>query len=959
MNSVCIDAGSTAGTSQDGPHVYGGYVEVGNPVNPNRTVGYINTQSCTGIWAAGPLRYFGGLLDVGALSNNNCLGVWSTGGASEIIGKFEQHGNYESSTFGTGVYINPASARSITVSSSTVYSVARDSTGSFVTVKFVTGVANPFSQGQLVEVSGLLPAETVPGQSTSVCTFNTVNGDDGKTVVATTGTDGSGHAYFTYAQNCAADANGTVSPSSGTIEGFAVANDLVDGLMLGFYQPVVIGTGATNNTVHISPSGTTNTAVTVGTSQIPKDIFDSGIGTVFTANGSSPGQVVSQVSGDPQVDLFDLCISTTPPTCSTPVFKVDSTGNAWIGAGSGSSSTLNVNGSTSGTATIQSQAAAGTPILTLPTTSGTFAVSATAPLALNSTTGVVSCGSCLTTIPTLDQIGNLASAKTFADGNFPLAFNSATTTGSQTAISFGETTAAQGAGDIEVGISTSNGSTSVPLSISQGSGLAGSSAPNVEIVTAGTGGAASPSTTGPGNTGGGWSLTGGNGSTGGSSSGNGGTGGAWMLTTGNGGSATGSSNTGGSGGAFNVTTGNGANGGSGSTSGNGGNVVFNMGVGGTTGTPGSTGQFEVAGTAPASQSSAGISVGTIFNVAGVTGGGSSGSATTAGTGSVVSINSGAGGAGSGTNAVGGAGGAINITAGGGGVSNGSASNAPGGNIVLTPGVAGTGGSGIAGNPGQVQMAFGTVGGSSTSKFLNITGTWNTTGNVDAGIYENVTNTASGSNSLLMDLRASNTQEFSVGVGGAATASGPVSTGTDFSMTEGSAPSGTSGADVIYGDSTAHLPRWNANNMGFQNLPQTNVLSSAYTSSSSTFTNVTGMSWSVLPNTNYTMTCTLLYKGNGSTANSPKFQITGPSTPTAVALGIDGYNGTSYVEGVAIGFSSSLDPFGTMANVGTVYLAHINLGVANGLNGGTIALQASNSVGTDTITILAGSFCTFQ
>lgn len=49
-----------------------------------------------------------------------------------------------------------------------------------------------------------------------------------------------------------------------------------------------------------------------------------------------------------------------------------------------------VPGATSGNATIVAQAAAGTPTLTLPTASGTFAVSASGPIALNSGTGALS-----------------------------------------------------------------------------------------------------------------------------------------------------------------------------------------------------------------------------------------------------------------------------------------------------------------------------------------------------------------------------------------------------------------------------------------------------------------------------------------------------------------------------------------------------------------------------------------
>jgi hypothetical protein len=51
-------------------------------------------------------------------------------------------------------------------------------------------------------------------------------------------------------------------------------------------------------------------------------------------------------------------------------------------------------GATSGNVTVQPQAAAGTPTLTLPTTTGTFAVSASSPLVLDAATGILTCPTC-------------------------------------------------------------------------------------------------------------------------------------------------------------------------------------------------------------------------------------------------------------------------------------------------------------------------------------------------------------------------------------------------------------------------------------------------------------------------------------------------------------------------------------------------------------------------------------
>lgn len=66
------------------------------------------------------------------------------------------------------------------------------------------------------------------------------------------------------------------------------------------------------------------------------------------------------------------------------------TASAWACSASPSLSTLILNGSVSGAATITPQATAGTPTLTIGTTTGTIASSATAPLAISATTGVVS-----------------------------------------------------------------------------------------------------------------------------------------------------------------------------------------------------------------------------------------------------------------------------------------------------------------------------------------------------------------------------------------------------------------------------------------------------------------------------------------------------------------------------------------------------------------------------------------
>ena len=88
--------------------------------------------------------------------------------------------------------------------------------------------------------------------------------------------------------------------------------------------------------------------------------------------------------------------------------------------------TLAFAGNTSGTVTVRPQAAAGTPTLTFPTTTGTFAVAATAPVALSAITGTISitgaagqvlagAGPAFTATPTLGVAGTTVGTLAFAN----------------------------------------------------------------------------------------------------------------------------------------------------------------------------------------------------------------------------------------------------------------------------------------------------------------------------------------------------------------------------------------------------------------------------------------------------------------------------------------------------------------------------------------------------------------
>ena len=72
------------------------------------------------------------------------------------------------------------------------------------------------------------------------------------------------------------------------------------------------------------------------------------------------------------------------------------TANPVLGVSGTNTGTLSFAGATSGEAILTPQSAAGTPILTLPTTTGTLASSASSPLVLNTVTGVLTCPTCVT-----------------------------------------------------------------------------------------------------------------------------------------------------------------------------------------------------------------------------------------------------------------------------------------------------------------------------------------------------------------------------------------------------------------------------------------------------------------------------------------------------------------------------------------------------------------------------------
>lgn len=328
----------------------------------------------------------------------------------------------------------------------------------------------------------------------------------------------------------------------------------------------------------------------------------------------------------------------------------------------------------------------------------------------------------------------------------------------------------------------------------------------------------------------------------------------------------------------------------------------------------STTGWTLAGTAPASVStSTGTAATTLFNVNGVTGGADSNASGTAGVGSAPTITAGNGGAGTGTNTVGGAGGSLVFTAGNGGASAGTGANSNGGNLTFTPGAKGTGGSGTAGKAGVVQSNDTSVGG-----FVFY----------PQGTVATVNDHQIPANSIVE------------------AAPGSV---TAYTITKpGVAPVNNNSAQ-LYSNASPGVGAW-------AKMPQTAFLTSNYTNATTTFSNVTNLSFSVEANTNYHLQCNLDYQTSASTADV-KIQWTGPSSPTAVTYDlVTEVTGSTLSASVATAFSTALSEAGT-PTITTNFPLTLTMTLINGANAGTIQLQAA-ATGTGTITIIPGS-CQLQ
>jgi hypothetical protein len=225
----------------------------------------------------------------------------------------------------------------------------------------------------------------------------------------------------------------------------------------------------------------------------------------------------------------------------------------------------------------------------------------------------------------------------------------------------------------------------------------------------------------------------------------------------------------------------------------------------------------------------------------------------------------------------------------------------------------------------------------------------------------VSETVSGSDTNVnLSLNGKGSGQVMVGAGPTCT----VGTAGALCGTEGTDVTGASTVFALNGNSADHTGHWSSNAGTVQHLPQTAIVSgTAYTNATTSFSSVVGgagqtLAFAVAASTNYIVNCQILWSASVATAG-PKFQFTGPASPTAVQYSVtQAVTATTDGTAGATSFSTSLNASGATVVATTNEPAELSLGLVNGTTAGTVTLQAA-SQGTGTVTIQPGSYCVAQ
>lgn len=165
------------------------------------------------------------------------------------------------------------------------------------------------------------------------------------------------------------------------------------------------------------------------------------------------------------------------------------------------------------------------------------------------------------------------------------------------------------------------------------------------------------------------------------------------------------------------------------------------------------------------------------------------------------------------------------------------------------------------------------------------------------------------------------------------------------------PQGATGATGATGDTGATGP---AGAAGAGQLYK--VVTSNITNSTTNPANITGLSFSVAANTEYGFFCSIT--GSGSSTALPRYNITGPASPTTVSFMTQRATTTSAQTLLVLqAFSSAAQTAACTSSCNTTVLPMLIYGtILNGSNAGTVQLQVTSSTSGQTVTVYRGSYC---
>lgn len=185
-----------------------------------------------------------------------------------------------------------------------------------------------------------------------------------------------------------ASSTGNVADITGTAD--QVLRVAAAGASVGFGAIDLSKSAAVGTSILALANGGTNAALTASNGGL---LYSTGAALAILAGTATAGQIPR--SGSSAAPSWST--ATYPATAAQGTVLnagaanvISATAAPVLGNPGTTIGTLGLAGNTSGTVTITPQATAGTPTLTLPNASGTFAVSAAAPLTLNATTGALS-----------------------------------------------------------------------------------------------------------------------------------------------------------------------------------------------------------------------------------------------------------------------------------------------------------------------------------------------------------------------------------------------------------------------------------------------------------------------------------------------------------------------------------------------------------------------------------------